>query len=226
MDTQHNVTVAIVHTDNDTTLINKQTRKTLERRGTVFEASTPYTAHQNGVAESSNRLNETRTRWMVNGAPHLPKDLWPYAARYSIDVLNHTPTTAVLDDKTLRQLVLEHMQFANPVPNLSSIRKYGELGFVHRPAQRRVQGAKFDSRATEMYFVGREGSRIYLMWDPVTATVHRTNSVTWPGQDSVAKPNSRDPNTVDAEPASRPYTISLIEPTAELPPTPTLPPVY
>ena len=102
METQHNVTVAIVHTDNDTTLINKQTRKKLERRGTVFEASTPYTAHQNGVAESSNRLNETRTRCMVNSAPHLPKDLWPYAARYSIDILNHTPTTAVPDDKTPR----------------------------------------------------------------------------------------------------------------------------
>jgi hypothetical protein len=226
IETQHNVTVAIIHTDNNTTLINKQTRKKLEQRGTVFKASTPYTAHQNSVAESSNRLNETRTRCIVNSAPHLPKDLWPYAARYSIDVLNHTPTTAVPDDKTPRQLVLEHMQFANLVPNLSSIRVYRELGFVHRPAQRRVKGARFDSRATGTYFVGREGSRIYLMWDPVTATVHQTSSVTWPGQDFVAKLNSRDPNTVDTKPASRPYTISLIEPTAEPPPTPTPSPVY
>jgi hypothetical protein len=69
----------------------------------------------------------------------------------------------VPNDKTPRQLVLKHMQFANLVPNLSSIYKYRELGFVYRPTQRRVKGAKFDSRATEMYFVGREGSRIYLM---------------------------------------------------------------
>ncbi|KAF7443618.1 RVT-2 domain containing protein [Pyrenophora tritici-repentis] len=108
---------------------------------------------------------------------------WPYAAQYSIDVLNHSVSSAVLDSKTPRQLLFEHMKVANPVPNLCSFRTFGEAGYVHQPVQRRVQSAKFEPRSVKMYFVGREGSRIYLMWDPVTQSIHRTSSVAWPKHD-------------------------------------------
>jgi len=60
---------------------------------------------------------------------------------------------------------MEYIGTPNLVPNLHSIRKYGELGFVYIPKQRRVQGDNFSARAIQAYFVGREGSRIYLMWD-------------------------------------------------------------
>jgi hypothetical protein len=179
MKSQYNVQIAYVHVDNDTVLINKDTKRHLSRQGTVFEPSTPWTAHQNGVAESSNRLCELRSRAMIVGAPHIPKTLWPYASRYAIEVLNHTPTVAVPDGKTPQQLRLEHMGVANPVPNLHSFRQYGETGYVHKSAQRRVQSAKFDTRGTKMYFIGRDGSRIYLMWDPASNSVVRTSSVTW-----------------------------------------------
>ncbi|KAA8627632.1 Retrovirus-related Pol polyprotein from transposon TNT 1-94 [Pyrenophora tritici-repentis] len=108
---------------------------------------------------------------------------WPYAAQYSIDVLNHSVSSAVPDSKTPRQLLFEHMKVANPVPNLCSFRTFGEAGYVHQPVQRRVQSAKFEPRSVKMYFVGREGSRIYLMWDPVTQSIHRTSSVAWPKHD-------------------------------------------
>jgi hypothetical protein len=45
IETQHGVRVAICYLDNDTALINKDTRDHLARRGTVFELSTTYTAH-------------------------------------------------------------------------------------------------------------------------------------------------------------------------------------
>ncbi|PWO19747.1 NAD-binding Rossmann fold oxidoreductase family protein, partial [Pyrenophora tritici-repentis] len=80
-------------------------------------------------------------------------------------------------------LLFEHMKVANPVPNLCSFRTFGEAGYVHQPVQRRVQSAKFEPRSVKMYFVGREGSRIYLMWDPVTQSIHRTSSVAWPKHD-------------------------------------------
>jgi hypothetical protein len=108
---------------------------------------------------------------MQIGAPHVPNNLWPYTARYAAKLINHYPTTAVPDGKTPRQLLMEHMGTPNLVPNLHSIRKYGELGFVHIPEQRRVQGDKFSARAFKAYFVGREGSRIYLMWDPASNKV-------------------------------------------------------
>ena len=175
--TQHRVNVAIVHLDNDNVLINHKTKAELSSAGTVFEPSTPYTAHQNGVAKSSNRIYEARVRLMQIGAPHVPKNLWPFTARYAAELINHYPTTVVPGGKTPRQLLMEYIGTPNPVPNLHSIRKYGELGFVHIPEQRRVQGNKFSARAFKAYFVGREGSRIYLMWDPVSNRVIRTSSV-------------------------------------------------
>ncbi|KAA8610832.1 hypothetical protein PtrV1_14039, partial [Pyrenophora tritici-repentis] len=129
----------------------------LQGQGIISEPSTRLTPHQNGVAEASNYVVES---------------YWPYAAQYSIDVLNHSVSSAVLDSKTPRQLLFEHMKVANPVPNLCSFRTFGEAGYVHQPVQRRVQSAKFEPRSVKMYFVGREGSRIYLMWDPVTQSIH------------------------------------------------------
>lgn len=75
--TQYHATVAIYHLDNDLTLINRETRQQLHDDGAKFEPSTPYTAHQNGVAESSNRLEEERIRPMILAAPHIPKSLLP-----------------------------------------------------------------------------------------------------------------------------------------------------
>jgi hypothetical protein len=98
--TQHGVDVEIVHLDNDNVLINTKTKNELAAKGTVFEASTPYTAHQNGVAESSNRIHKARVRLMQIGAPHVPKNLWPYTARYATELINHYPTTAVAGGKT------------------------------------------------------------------------------------------------------------------------------
>jgi hypothetical protein len=71
------------------------------------------------------------------------------------------------------------MGAANLVPNLCSFCKFGEPGWVYIPKERRVQGDKFALRATKMYFIGREGSRIYLMWNPEAQKEVRTSSVTF-----------------------------------------------
>ncbi|KAG9375706.1 hypothetical protein A1F94_013762 [Pyrenophora tritici-repentis] len=176
METQHHVRVSIVHMDNDNMFLNQTTRRYFKDKGIISEPSTAYTPHQNGVAEASNYVVEVRARTMILAAPHISKTYWPYAAQYSIDVLNHSVSSAVLDSKTPRQLLFEHMKVANPVPNLCSFRTFGEAGYVHQPVQRRVQSAKFEPRSVKMYFVGREGSRIYLMWDPVTQSIHQAEA--------------------------------------------------
>jgi hypothetical protein len=51
----------------------------------------------------------------------------------------------------------------NPVLNLYALRTYGEPGWVYIPEQRRVQSDKFSPRAYKAYFLGCEGSWIYLM---------------------------------------------------------------
>lgn len=105
--------------------------------------------------------------------------MWPYAARYATELTNHYPTTALADSKTPHQMLLEYMGVPNPIPNLCALRKFGEAGWVHIPEQRRVQSDKFSARATKAYFVGREGSRIYLMWDLEHQKLIRTSSVKW-----------------------------------------------
>jgi hypothetical protein len=95
----------------------------------------------------------------MNAALHLPAKLWPYAAKYAVELQNYYPTTAILDGKTPRQLLLKHMGAANLVPNLYSFCKFGEPGWVYIPKERRVQGKKFAPRAIKMYFISREGSR-------------------------------------------------------------------
>jgi hypothetical protein len=136
--TQYGVQVAIIHTDNDLVLINTNTTKKLASKGTRFEPSSPYAHHQNGVAETSNRLKAARVRAMITAAPHLPPSLWPLAATYAIELLNHYLTTAVPDDKTLQQLTLKHTSATNLVPNLCTFRKFSKPSWVYILKERRV----------------------------------------------------------------------------------------
>jgi hypothetical protein len=95
------------------------------------------TPHQNSVAESSNRITERRVRLMMIAAPRLPRNLWPYATKYTAELMNHYPSTALPDGKTPRQLLLEFLKTLNPVPSVYGIRKFGQPGRAHIPELRR-----------------------------------------------------------------------------------------
>jgi hypothetical protein len=129
---QHGVNVAIVHADDDTVLIEQATKTDLATVGIIFEPSTTYTDHQNEVVESSNRVCETGTRLITVGAPHTPKNMWPYVSRYAIEIMNHCITTAIPSGKTPRQLLLEFINIPNPVPNLYALRKFGDASTIGR----------------------------------------------------------------------------------------------
>jgi hypothetical protein len=64
--------------------------------------------------------------------------------------------------------------------------------------------------------VGREGSRIYHMWDSETGKVHRTSSVTWAKHELVKLPQALS-NEI---PHPQRHSIPLFEPALQLPPTP------
>jgi hypothetical protein len=183
----------------------------------MFELSTSYGQYQNGVAESSNRLTEYRCRNMTIAAPHIPDSMWPYASRYAIELLNHTPSQ-VLDGKTPQQLRLESMGVADPIPNLHSFRSYGETGYVH--GEQRQKGAKFDGCAVPMHFVSREGSRIYLMWDPQTRKVNRSSSVAWASHQIAEIPRTQPVQQADDYYRPQPLSIPVlaVDLTSALPP--------
>ncbi|KAF1936650.1 hypothetical protein EJ02DRAFT_479745 [Clathrospora elynae] len=54
---------------------------------------------------------------------------------------------------------------------------FGHTGYVHIPAQKRVQGDKFAPRAERGHLVGMIGESIYLMWIPETDKIVTTASV-------------------------------------------------
>jgi hypothetical protein len=97
------------------------------------------------------------------GAPHNPRNMWLYASRYAIEIMNHRPMTVIPSVKAPRQLRQEFMNIPNPVPDLRALRKFGEPGWIHILEQRRTQRDVFPLRATKQHSVGREGSGTYLM---------------------------------------------------------------
>jgi hypothetical protein len=145
--------------------------------------------------------------------------MWPYASRYAIELLNHTPSR-VLNGRTPQQLRLESTGVADPIPNLHSFRSYRETGYVNR--EQRQKGAKFDGRAVSMHFVGREGSRIYLMWDPQTRNVNQSSSVAWASHQIGEIPRTQP--VQQADDYYRPQPFSIPVPAADFTSVPPPPP--
>jgi hypothetical protein len=93
--------------------------------------------------------------------------------------MNHYPSTTLPNGKTPRQLLLEFLKTPNLVLSVYGIRKFRLPGWANIPKQRCTTGNKFSPRARKAYMIGRDGSRIYYMWDPETNKVSRTSSVAW-----------------------------------------------
>jgi hypothetical protein len=148
---------------------------------------------------------------MMIAAPHLPKNLWPYATKYTAKLMNHYPSTALPDGKTPRQLLLEFLKTPNPVPSVYGIRKFGQPRWAHIPEQRRVTGDKFSPRARKAYMVGRDSSRIFYMWDPETNKVSRTSSVAWAKHGLIEAPSAKAPPTTSDTAFQITIPISTIE---------------
>jgi hypothetical protein len=175
---------------------------------------------------------------MLIAAPHLPKAPWPYAACYTVELLNHYSTTTVPCGKTPPQMLLKHMKVVNPVPSLHSVCTFVEPGYVHTPVQKRIQSAKFQPCATKMYFVGHEGSRICHMWDSATGKVYCSSSVIWAKHELVKLPQAlgnKPPQASRNElsqamrndiPYTQHHSMPIFEPALQLPLTPPYTPTH
>jgi hypothetical protein len=112
------------------------------------------------------------------------------------------------------------MGVADPISNLQSFRSCGETGYVHR--EQRQKGAKFDGRPVPMHDVGREGSWIYLMWDPQTRKVNRSSSVAWASHQIAEMPRTQP--VQQADDYYRPQPLSIPVPAADFTSAPPPPP--
>jgi len=145
-----------------------------------MENSAPYTPEQNGKAERENRTIMESARTMI-GHKNLSKALWAEAVNTAAYVLNRTPQS-----KNPKQTPFEIWH--GKKPDLSHIRVFGSVAYVHVPHQMR---RKLDAKAKRMLLVGYENDSInYRLFDPNKRSVTISRHVTFNEQDEEKDPSA------------------------------------
>ena len=89
----------VFKSDNGGEFIDTDLLEALEREGITVEHTSPYSPHQNGVAERTNRT-VFELAFTIMFAACVPVFLWPYACRTVIYVLDRLPTRATFMQST------------------------------------------------------------------------------------------------------------------------------
>ena len=93
--------------------------------GISRQLTSSYTRQQNGVVERKNRTIMNMVRCMLCDK-QVPKAFWPEAARWTVHVLNKSPTL-VVKDKTPKEM------WSGVKPKVDYFRVFGCLAHVHVP---------------------------------------------------------------------------------------------
>lgn len=160
------------------------------RKGIRHETSAPHTPEQDGVSERGVRTVTEGTRtclhdcqppfesWGENVTSgtealvkecRLPFSLWAEAASYTVYTLNRVLSKV--------SSVTPYEAWHNKRPNLSHLRAFGSIAFVHIPkAERR----KLDQKSVRCIFVGYSlTQKAYRFWDPTTRTIKISRDATF-----------------------------------------------
>jgi len=135
--------------------------------GILTEVSTPYTAHQNGIAEKANHLVEERVRVMLIET-QLPLKLWPEVAKAAVHGLNMLPTSVNKDKAPPAQAMALALGDTDSTITYANWKIYGCPAYVliNEKDPQRQQGNKFIARAQKGRLVGYKGSHIYRVYIP------------------------------------------------------------
>lgn len=124
--------------------------------GVQIAYSSTYTLEQNGVSEVANRLiNNTARCLQVDSG--IPEPFWPYTTATACQIMN---MLVGKNGKARCQILTNTDQ---PV-DLSQLRRYGCVSYIHVPQQQRKRSEKVSPRAIRGYLVGYQGTKIYKIW--------------------------------------------------------------
>lgn len=183
LERQYQVKPRTFECDNEIKLIKRAVALMLEEQGISIEASAPDTQAQNGGAERSGGIIESKSRAMRQGA-HLPEDLWREVYGAAIYLHNRMPKYTFNWKSPYDRL---HTFFAHRdgivvtdrKPQQGHLRVYGCKAFaMTTTAQRKSQRIhKLDPRAFIGYLVGYQSTNIYRIWNPLLNKVISTRDV-------------------------------------------------
>jgi len=160
---------SILHSDPAGENISTDLRNYCSTNNITLEYTSTDSPQQNGKAERLNRTMLEAILTMLTTA-ELSKAYWPYAVRTFIYTRNRT--RIVRDNKTAFEL------WFNYKPNISNLRTFGCLSFVHRVHE--SQQTPLSTKSFPGIFLGYDTeSQSYLVLDPTSNKVHKSIHVTF-----------------------------------------------
>lgn len=188
----------------------------LNRKGIRHETSAPYTPQQDGVSERGIRTVTEGTRscihdyqltsepWgekITNGVVSLVKEsrlplyLWAEAASFTVYTLNRVLSKV--------SPITPYEAWHNKLPDLSHLRVFGSIAFVHIPKEERK---KLDEKSIRCIFVGySQTQKAYRFWEPKSRTIKISRDVTFDEHHRLAdvpgEPQAHNPFGVSPLPA-------------------------
>jgi hypothetical protein len=128
--------------------------------GIQHEKTVPYSAEQNGKAERAVGVVKegTRTYFIQSG---LPRSYWGAAVSNFTYTRNMLPTAS-------NPTISPFEMFYGKKPDISHLRTFGCVAYIHIPKQRRQSA--WMPRARKVVFIGHahtEGTKAWVFYDPV-----------------------------------------------------------
>ena len=143
LETQIGKKVKAIRSDRGGEYISAATERYLAGRGIIHQRTAPYTPEQNGQAERMNRTLVERARAAI--LDHgLPRNLWGESVQAANYVRNRSIAARIPAGTPWKSAF-------NVQPDVSHLRVFGCIAYVHRPRQRRK---KLDNKAQKGIFVG------------------------------------------------------------------------
>ncbi len=162
-----NYKVKVLKSDNAKEFISDSVNQLLLENGIFLQTTSPYTPHQNGVAERTNRsVIELTVASMWHA--QIPIILWPYTVKTVINMLNYFP------NKHLGMNTTPYIQVFNRIPDLSYLRNYGCDCYLVLPEHQRLS---FGPRAVKAQLIGYDHPRSLSYLCYFNNKVYRTGHV-------------------------------------------------
>jgi transposase InsO family protein len=119
----------VLRTDNGDEFCGKYFDHFCKKCGIACQNNTPYTPHQNGVAEKMNRMFMDKERSMFSGA-RLTQEFWVEAVDTTKYLVNMSPSSMLVD-------MTPHEVFYDNNPLVSHLKVFFYDAFVHVPKEKR-----------------------------------------------------------------------------------------